>query len=106
MRTFSPRRYRASTAKLARRGSATTGRELQSLFETLAGVLASNRPSNRQDDAKLARARSAVEDIKSMLAQQEATHGAQEVAQFVIGLIVADLDALIATIYPPKESAA
>ncbi|MFM0322591.1 FUSC family protein [Caballeronia glebae] len=84
----------------------TTGRELQALFETLAGVLASNRPSNRQDDAKLAGARSAVEDLKSMLAQQEATHGAQAVAQFVIGLIVADLDALIATIYPPKESAA
>jgi hypothetical protein len=41
-----------------------------------------------------------------MLAKQEATHGAQEVAQFVVGLIVADLDALIATIYPLKESSA
>ncbi|CAL8478107.1 aromatic acid exporter family protein [Caballeronia sp. S22] len=79
-----------------------TGRELQSLFETLASVLA----SNRQDDTKLARARSAVIELKSMLARQEATHGAQEVAQFVVGLIVADLDALIATIYPLKESSA
>ncbi|WP_250440901.1 FUSC family protein [Caballeronia sp. AZ1_KS37] len=84
----------------ARLGAA--GRELQALFETLASVLA----ANRQDDEKLARARSAVNELKAMLEQQEATHGAQEVAQFVIGLIVADVDALIATIYPPKESRA
>lgn len=80
----------------------TTSRELQALFETLASVLA----SDRQDDAKLARARSAVSELKSTLATQEATHGAQEVAQFVVGLIVADLDALIATIYPLKERSA
>jgi hypothetical protein len=52
------------------------------------------------------RARFAVNELKNMLAKQEATHGAQEVAQFVVGLIVADLDALIATIYPLKESSA
>jgi uncharacterized membrane protein YccC len=80
----------------------TTGREVQSLFETLASVLA----SNRQDDAGLARARFAVNELKNMLAKQEATHGAQEVAQFVVGLIVADLDALTTTIYPPKEPSA
>ena len=79
-----------------------TGRELQALFATLASVLA----SNRQDDAKLARTRAAVSELKTMLAAQEATHGAQEVAQFVAGLIVADLDALVATVYPPKEQAA
>lgn len=79
-----------------------TGRELQAAFEALAGVLA----STRQDDEKLARVRASVSGLKHMLATQEPTHGAQEVAQFVVGLIVADLDALIATIYPPKERAA
>ncbi|SAK55054.1 membrane protein-like protein [Caballeronia fortuita] len=80
----------------------TTGRELQALFETLASVLA----SNHQDDAKVARARASVETLKRALAMQEAAHGAQEVAQFVVGLIVADLEALMVTIYPPKESQA
>ncbi|SAK44600.1 membrane protein-like protein [Caballeronia hypogeia] len=79
-----------------------TGRELQALFETLASVLA----SPRQDDAGLVRARGAVSELKDMLAAQESTHGAQEVAQFVIDLIVTDLDALISTIYPPKEQSA
>ncbi|SAK46312.1 Fusaric acid resistance protein family protein [Caballeronia catudaia] len=79
-----------------------TGRELQALFEALASVLA----SNRQDDAKLARVRSSAGELKAMLTAQEPTHGAQQVAQFVVGLIVADLDALIATIYPLKEQSA
>lgn len=75
-----------------------TGRELQALFETLASVLASHRP----DDAKLARARASVNELKNAMAAQEPTHGAQEVAQFVVGLIVTDLDALVSTIYPPR----
>ena len=75
-----------------------TGRALQALFETLASVLA----STRQDDAKLARVRACVNELKDALARQEPTHGAQEVAQFVVGLIVADADALISTIYPPR----
>jgi uncharacterized membrane protein YccC len=79
-----------------------TGRKLQALFETLASVLA----SNHQEEARLERVRAAVSELKDMLAAQESAHGAQEVAQFVVGLIVADLDALIATIYPPKESSA
>jgi uncharacterized membrane protein YccC len=79
-----------------------TGRELQSLFDTLAGVFA----SNRQDDDKLARARSAVSALKDSLAAQEPTHGMHEIALFVVKLTVADLDALIATIYPLKDQAA
>ncbi|SAK87679.1 FUSC family protein [Caballeronia ptereochthonis] len=79
-----------------------TGRALQALFETLASVLA----STHQDEAKLARARASVNELKDALAAREPSHGAQEVAQFVAGLIVADLDALISTIYPLKEPSA
>lgn len=74
------------------------GRTLQTLFELLAGVMA----SPQQDGDKLEQARASVSALKTALAAQAPTHGAQEAAQFVIGLIVADLDALISTLYPPK----
>jgi uncharacterized membrane protein YccC len=74
------------------------GRALQALFETLANVLA----SPRHEEDKVAHARASVNELKEALAAQAPTHGAQEVAQFVIGLIVSDLDALITTIDPPK----
>ncbi|WP_051180556.1 FUSC family protein [Caballeronia insecticola] len=79
-----------------------TGRTLQALFETLASVLA----STRQDEAKLAHVRASVNQLKHTLSMHEPSHGAQEVAQFVVGLIVADVDALVSTIYPPKEQSA
>jgi uncharacterized membrane protein YccC len=76
-----------------------TGHELQALFEALASVLASHRP----DDANLARARTSINELKNAMTAHEPTRGAQEVAQFVVGLIVADIDALISTIYPLRE---
>jgi uncharacterized membrane protein YccC len=76
-----------------------TGRQLQTLFETLASVLA----SRHADEEKLASARACVDELKRAMSAHEPAHGAQEVAQFVVGLIVADVDALISTIYPLKD---
>ncbi|MDR5774319.1 MULTISPECIES: FUSC family protein [unclassified Caballeronia] len=71
---------------------------LQTLFDKLAQVLG----NVHRDDAELDHVRATLESLKDACMRSEGSH---DVAQFVIKLIVSDVDALISAIYPAAPSA-
>ncbi|MDR5856020.1 FUSC family protein [Caballeronia sp. LZ062] len=76
------------------------GRALQAPFEALTDALS----GTLEDHPKLERARECVRQLKAALDSDSSNREGQDVAHFVIGLIVTDLDALIAAIYPSREA--
>jgi hypothetical protein len=76
------------------------GRALQAPFEALTDALS----GTGEDHPNLERARECVRQLKADLVRDRSGPDAHDVAHFVIGLIVTDLDALIAAIYPSEEA--
>ncbi|WP_244818200.1 aromatic acid exporter family protein [Caballeronia sp. Lep1P3] len=78
------------------------GPALQAPFEALADALS----APREDERKLERVRACVRNLKATLARNQSDGAGHDVARFVVSLIVTDLDALIAAIYPANASRA
>ena len=76
------------------------GPALQAPFDALADALS----ATREDESKLERVRTCVRELKDALAHVKPDDSAHDVAYFVVGLIVTDLDALIAAIHPDKQA--
>ncbi|QSN64706.1 aromatic acid exporter family protein [Caballeronia sp. M1242] len=72
------------------------GRALQAPFAALADALT----DTKQDASKLERVRECMRQLKEALEAERANGEEWDVAYFVVGLIVTDLDALTTAIYP------
>ncbi|WP_248324351.1 MULTISPECIES: aromatic acid exporter family protein [unclassified Caballeronia] len=71
-------------------------RALQAPFAALADAL----NDRKQDPSKLERVRECMRQLKKALEDNRADDAGRDVAYFVVGLIVTDLDALTTAIYP------
>ncbi|WP_236572383.1 FUSC family protein [Burkholderia sp. 8Y] len=78
------------------------GRALQAPFAALTDALS----GTQADETKLERVRACVHHLQQALERNRLNGQAHDVAYFVVGLIVTDLDALIAAIYPSNQSKA
>ncbi|WP_250535835.1 FUSC family protein [Caballeronia sp. AZ10_KS36] len=74
------------------------GRALQTSFAALKDALS----DTKLDPSKMERVRECMRQLKEALENKRANDGERDVANFVVGLIVTDLDALTAAIYPSE----